>query len=249
MLSSWNEHIGQPQPADNIAGGFSMGLETDVSPTPGFFDGRNQYIDTYAMGYARDVEPTVENGGRIYDVLASCLRVYRLGGRRACTEPDEACCQVGDDAMTDVFSVKVPSPSLGSGDSLVTTSKAERDALVRGGWLDVKTRFFWSSVFPQDPSEPDYYRAPFSIARSPSPKRVALYRCAGFDHFISRSPDCGGYAVEGGGPIGYAGIIPEGVQLRPILRCWSGSNHSHSLAGACPPGTTMELGGPLGYVK
>jgi len=244
LLSSWNEHIVQPQQAP---GNFAMGLENDVSPTPGLIDGRGQYIDTYAFGYARDIEPSVENGHHIYDVMASCLRVYRRGGLRSCARSEEMCCQLADDPMTDVFSLKVPSSSIGSGDSLVTTSASERGSLVRGGWYEVGVRSFGSSVFRHDPRESDGYRSPFSIAATPAPQRVALYRCAAFDHFISRSADCEGYRNEG--LIGYAGRVPEGVQLRPLLRCWGGANHFHSLTGACPPGTMTELGGPLGYVK
>jgi len=85
FLSSWNEHVAQPQPN---APGVSMGFETD----PGI--GNQAFVDTYGVEFSRDLEPTAEYGSMLYDLLTSCLRVYRKGSA-TCDQPSEPCCQGG----------------------------------------------------------------------------------------------------------------------------------------------------------
>lgn len=86
FLSSWNEHVAQPQPN---APGVSMGFETD--PTIG----NQAFVDTYGVEFSRDIEPTKEYGSMLYDLAASCVRVYRKGGA-TCDQPAEPCCQGGN---------------------------------------------------------------------------------------------------------------------------------------------------------
>jgi hypothetical protein len=86
FLSSWNEHIAQPQPN---APGPSMGFETDAT-----FAGQ-AFVDTYGVEFSRDIEPTQEYGSMIYDLAASCIRVYRKGSE-TCDQPNEPCCQGGN---------------------------------------------------------------------------------------------------------------------------------------------------------
>ena len=85
LLSSWNEHIAQPQ-----AGPLpDMGLERDTSLTSSAF------VDTYGVEFSRDLEPTAEEGSLLYDLMASCLRIYRRG-LSSCSVPQELCCQQPD---------------------------------------------------------------------------------------------------------------------------------------------------------
>jgi hypothetical protein len=86
FLSGYNEQVAQPQP---MAPGVSMGFETD--PT---IDGQ-AFVDTYGVEFSRDIEPSKEYGSLIYDLVASCVRVYR-GGGATCDKPIEPCCQGGN---------------------------------------------------------------------------------------------------------------------------------------------------------
>ena len=64
----------------------SMGLESD--PTVGGLG----FIDTYGTSFGRDIEPTVEGGSKMYQLMTSCLRVFRSGAGE-CRETSELCCQ------------------------------------------------------------------------------------------------------------------------------------------------------------
>lgn len=63
-----------------------MGLESD--PTAGGLG----FVDIYGTAFGRDVEPTVEGGSKMYQLLTSCLRVFRSGAG-TCTDTTELCCQ------------------------------------------------------------------------------------------------------------------------------------------------------------
>ena len=49
--------------------------------------------DVYGEAFSRDIEPSVDAGTRLYDIMASCLKLFRAGVR-ACTDAlvQEACC-------------------------------------------------------------------------------------------------------------------------------------------------------------
>lgn len=85
FLSSWNEHVAQPQSG---APAPSMGLETDATAAD------RAFVDTYGVEFSRDIEPTEQYGTLIYDLVRSCLRVYRSGAA-TCADANEACCQGG----------------------------------------------------------------------------------------------------------------------------------------------------------
>jgi hypothetical protein len=85
FLSSWNEHVAQPQSG---APAPSMGLETDATAAD------RAFVDTYGVEFSRDIEPTKEYGSLVYDLVRSCVRVYRSGAT-TCSDPNEACCQGG----------------------------------------------------------------------------------------------------------------------------------------------------------
>ncbi len=86
FLSGWNEQVAQPQSG---APGASMGLETDPTAAD------RAFVDTYGAEFSRDIEPSKEYGSLIYDLVKSCVRVYRSGSA-TCDNPDEACCQGGN---------------------------------------------------------------------------------------------------------------------------------------------------------
>jgi hypothetical protein len=86
FMSSWNEHIAQPQPGAPTP---SMGLETDPSAND------RAFVDTYGVEFSRDIEPTKEYGSMVYDLMRSCMRVYRSGAA-TCDQPNEPCCQGGN---------------------------------------------------------------------------------------------------------------------------------------------------------
>lgn len=85
FLSGWNEQIAQPQSG---APGASMGLETDPTAAD------RAFVDTYGVEFSRDIEPSREYGSMLYDLVRSCVRVYRAGSS-TCDQPGEACCQGG----------------------------------------------------------------------------------------------------------------------------------------------------------
>lgn len=69
FLSSWNEWTAQPQP--NPFGSpyaFSMGLPNDP-------EGGELWVDTFGSSISRDLEPSVEYGTLLYDIVSSCVRV------------------------------------------------------------------------------------------------------------------------------------------------------------------------------
>jgi len=253
LLNEWNEHIAQPQPFDvpGVPGDpidpevFSMGLDGDLidaSDDSKFVpDGRSGFVDHYAMDYSRDMEPTVENGGQVYDVLRSCMRVYRRGGASSCSDPSERCCNLAEnDHFRSVYSLK----SSGN-DYMVTTSRDERASLLASGsWAEIKNRFRGSSEFPQGTSSVDKFSGPFVVDTVAGPNRVAVYRCRAADHFLSVATNCEGYGNDG--VVGYVAARPEGAYLRPLLRC-AGATHFHVLAGGCPSGSRFEQ--RLGFVK
>ena len=85
MLTGWNEQIAQPQKVEGV----SMGFETDQSM-------KNQaFVDIFGVEYSRDLEPSKEYGSKLYDLMSSCLRVYRSQAK-SCSNKAEACCQGGN---------------------------------------------------------------------------------------------------------------------------------------------------------
>ena len=49
--------------------------------------------DVYGEAFSRDIEPTVTGGTVLYDIMASCIKVYRAGAS-ACSAAlaSEPCC-------------------------------------------------------------------------------------------------------------------------------------------------------------
>ena len=98
FISAWNERIAMALPPQGDPGQ-SMGLEDD--PTASGL----AFVDMHASAFSRDIEPTEEYGTLLYDLLTSCLRVFR-SGTPACSDATEACCQGG--AFSDNFAYYMP---------------------------------------------------------------------------------------------------------------------------------------------
>jgi len=257
LLTQWNEHIAQPQPFEFGAAPidpevFAMGLEGDVrEPSDDAKivpDGRSYFVDQYAFDYTRDIEPAEENQGNTYDVLRSCMRVYRIGGLgNACVNSSERCCQFGEnDHFTNVYSLRKKDSA---SDYLVTKFVEEKARLLgSGAWIEILNRYAGSSDFPQGTSAEDKYSGPFVLDASPGARRSPLYRCRrATDHFLSLSEACERERQASDGLVGYVATAPEGAYLRPLLRCIKGQTHLHALAAACPSGSMLEQ--RLGFVR
>jgi len=55
------------------------------------------WVDSYALEFSRDMEPTVEGGDRVWRVASSCVNMYKAG--RKCSDADaaaELCCTTAD---------------------------------------------------------------------------------------------------------------------------------------------------------
>ena len=73
FVGTFNEHIAQPQPnpynppnGDAVA----MGLENDPFNV-------KLWVDMYGDAISRDLEPTREDGGKMWTLFQSCMRVIR----------------------------------------------------------------------------------------------------------------------------------------------------------------------------
>lgn len=251
IVNAWNEHIAQPQanPHDASLGSLrrSMG-ETDV---PAGDPGADWlWVDMYGRDLSRDIEPSVQDGGAAYELLKSCLRVYR-SGHTSCTAQDqqsEACCQLGA-GMHLVRSLRhVSDGGQMNTDHVVTLSENERDALVATGvWTEVCNLLYGPPGLCGGGTTGD---GPFSLFADGGSGRTALYRCyTGADHFISTSATCEGTQTEG--PLGWASDVRTSETPRPLRRCYNASAlaHFHWLDEHCPalPGVQEEA--ILGFVR
>ena len=71
-----------------------VGMETDTQL--GLVGTDNVWVDIYGDSYTRDIEPTKQDGGELWDLFRSCMRVFKTGAE-SCTSwsehQKEACCQ------------------------------------------------------------------------------------------------------------------------------------------------------------
>ena len=117
-----------------------MGLETDSERS-------GLWVDLYGDGITRDLEPTVEDGGALWSIFLSCMRVLRTPG--GCTATDagsEPCCDAAapSSSWVPVWSLT----NTGAKDYLLTVDKNERDSLVKGGgWTEICSPFGGGGAF------------------------------------------------------------------------------------------------------
>jgi len=242
FISGWNEFTAQPQP-NPYTDGFakSSGLEDDPQ-------GNRLFVDTHGVEFSRDIEPTVEGGSYYYDLTASCVRVFRANaksGATTCATPGEACCDIkSSDVWVNVFVVR----NAGANDTLLTNSKAERDALVAGGgWREVCSRYGSPTLFCLRGDEPSTPMGPFVTFAVAGTGRKPLHRClAGSAHFYSLDPACEGQKTEA--VLGYLPQSPTSESGRRARRCYRATTGEHfvALGAPCPAGATDE--GTLGFV-
>jgi hypothetical protein len=241
FLSSWNEHVAQPG-AMSPASLRSMGLEED--PTAG----STGFVDTFGINYGRDIEPTVEGGSFIYDLMSSCLRVYRSGAR-TCSNSAEACCQGGNTSASHVMAYAVmigdnTGPDTGH---VVVTSRAERAAFLAQGWREVCAHSPVPSEFCANPADPDN-AGPFILYAQGGPNRAALYRCdlGNRHYFMTLDATCEGTGIAPA-LLGHVSTVKGGETLRGLFRCYSPVfQHSHTFGPVCTAGNREGL---LGYVR
>lgn len=246
LINSWNELIAQPQPNPHPA---SMG---HLRHSMGVYDasGTALWVDPYGAEYVRDLEPTKEYGSAYYDLMKSCIKVYRLGGCSAGGAAGESCC-----ALTQDFTLIRSLREKDAGNTMSTqhvlsTGDNERNTLVAsGGWEEVCNPLLG---LPQlcgggTQSNAD---VPFELYAQPGTNRVLLMRCfTGVSNFFSLDPNCEGTQVVG--PLGYLSTVRESRTARPLRRCYNATagRHFHWLDTACPslPGVQQEA--QLGFVR
>src|SRR4051812_26052154 len=147
LINGWNEFVAQPQnPQSRDLAALSLGLEGDRS---GGIDGTSLWVDDFGAGFSRDIEPTLEKGSQLYDVMSSCVRVYRARST-SCDNANESCCQRGPQDLIPVHSLKTV-----RGDYMLTTSYDEARALQAKGFREVCARLGWSTSFCQKADEPE----------------------------------------------------------------------------------------------
>lgn len=96
-------------------------------------------ISNFVLNLAKkDIEPSVEYGSYIYELMASCIRVYRSGAQ-SCNDTKEECCNMGSSNIwTNIWSMKMSNNS----DFLLTASESEKNALIQSGaWSEVPHHF------------------------------------------------------------------------------------------------------------
>jgi len=245
LINAWNEHIAQPQanPWSDALGtlGYSMG----VTDTPAE-DATAPWlwVDAYGAEFDRDFEPTVEDGGDGYALLASCLRVWRSGATR-CEDTAERCCQTAP-GLSPVWSLRVAGGGAYDTNHLLSANPYEKDGLLADGWEEICNPTYGPpGAFCGGGADG---AGPFLLYREAGADRAALQRCStGVGHFFSLDPACEGTTVED--PLGYLSTVKTSETPRPLRRCYNASEqvHFHWLDEGCPAGVNEEA--VLGYVR
>jgi hypothetical protein len=246
LINSWNEFIAQPQVNPYPA---SMG---NLRKSMGVYDASGEWlwVDPYGAEYVRDIEPTVEYGTQYYDLMASCIRVYRLGGCASPQAASESCCQVTDTyRLIRSLRGKDPQNQMNT-HHVLSHGTVERDTLVATGqWEEVCNPIMSN---PQLCGGGNMTNAdgPFRLFISGGADRKLLMRCyTGVANFFSTDANCEGTQVVG--PLGYLSTKRTSETARPLRRCYNptATIHFHWLDETCPtlPGVNQE--GLLGYVR
>merc|ERR1711871_326268 len=163
---------------------FCMGLPNDKQR-------HGVWADTYSAEFSRDLEPSKEGGARVWDVLASCVQLYKK--RQDCTDaPDSPCCTTHDkEVFANVWSLVKTDGS----DRLLTSVVTERHSLVSSGqWREECSPVAGPTVFCYNKSILDGRPGPFMVYSEPTVIQQPhtgigtrpLYRCAASNrHFLS----------------------------------------------------------------
>ena len=250
FMSSFNELIGgRQQSAYKANTAINMGLPNDAQ-------NRTVWVDSYALEFSRDMEPTVEGGDRVWRVATSCVNMYKAG--RKCTDADaaaELCCTTADkQVFANVWSFSRDD----GGDYTWTSNSSEAASLAanRTHWKENCNPVPGSAVFCTDTGLVDARQGPFMLYSVPvddNPTRP-LFRCwsdqgAVMGHFLSIDKEC-----EGRGTLqrtlGHVAVSRGGEMLRGLWRCKSRGQSAimitHSLDLPCD---TPNDPTPLGFVR
>ncbi len=244
LINPWNGPTAQPQmnpsPADRASLRRSMGVgdAPDADPSADWL-----WVDGYGAEFSRDFEPTVEDGGAGYALLASCLRVWRTGAT-ACDDIAEACCQLPQSRVFVHSLRRKGNPT--AGEHVPTADYNEVvDILKFDVWEEVCNPLHVGT--PALCGNGNTGDGPFRLYAGDGPGRTPLHRCyTGVNNFISPDPGCEGTQFVS--LLGYAAASPTSDSPRPLTRCRNADNiHLHWIDGPCPPGSVGE--GILGYVR
>ncbi len=215
--------------------------------------GSSLWVDMYGDAITRDLEPTVEDGGAMWDLLLSCMRVLRSGAA-TCTNATESCCAFDAAASwVNVWSMSTEAPALGGaggGDRLLTTDENERSVLLGDGWHEVcsaaggATAFcFWDGDFNAlAPTAAAYTAGPFlAYARPVGSLTTPVHRCLATSgrHFISADPTCFGSGTVEGLPLGHASKARSSNTPRSLRLCADNGTFVHSLDSKCHAGASQ----------
>jgi hypothetical protein len=144
FMPSWNEFaVGNT----NMSGWdmknpyfYSLGAHPDDP------DRYNLFLDGMGSERSRTIEPSVQDGGYYYNLLASCMRVYRLqaalgiiGDGLGCAIQGEECCTINDNQrFTLVWSMDSPGRNTSTTpDTLLSSVSSEVQTLAAAGWDQV----------------------------------------------------------------------------------------------------------------
>lgn len=132
-----------------------MGLPNDTQ--------RDQvWVDSYAYEFSRDMEPTVEGGSFIWQMMTSCISLYKSG--QTCTDqPKELCCiSSGIDVFTNIWSLK----NKDGDDFMLTDNSVEKTQLIKQGWKEICHSIQGPTDFCVDTEMTDGRQGPFIIYKT-----------------------------------------------------------------------------------
>jgi hypothetical protein len=242
MIGTFNEHIAQPQknPYEANSAAISMGMEGDLSAS-------ELWVDMYGLT-SRDLEPTKEDGGAMWAVFQSCMRLFN-GGVAKCTNSSELCCNLEPPKLrwTAVYSLSHQARlTKAVEDNLLTTLANERDALVKGGWEELCSPLGGSTVFCKgnNPPTASWEQGPFLLHSQPlQPPQDSspVHRCITpkGHHFVTTTVDCRGGIGKLESVLGHTALqrdtdTPRSLRLCQALPCpTSGCVFYHRLDAQC----------------
>jgi hypothetical protein len=144
---SWNEFAAGPNPMHQWD--VTNPRLTAAGTRPGDPDSHTIWLDGYTSERSRTIEPSLSDGGRYYELFASCMRVYRLQAHLGlvsnglgCEVGGEECCAVTEDeAFSRVHSLDAPGAGGAAGappgDTVLTPDAGEAAALRGAGWREL----------------------------------------------------------------------------------------------------------------
>jgi hypothetical protein len=123
----------------------------------------------HSSPFFRDIEPTVEGGTYIYDLLSSCIRVYKTGST-SCSDPSEECCtDYGE--WYNIWSFALPNGN----DFILSNSATEIATLPGDGYDQVCNPFSGPTTFCVDTNLVMGQSGPFMIFSQVNLLRLSFF--------------------------------------------------------------------------